>query len=657
MSRRPPNRLTQVLATGLVTLAFAACSQSEPTPVPAAGGGPPPPPACDAPHACVAQGFDGVCRQGACRDNVPCGEDAECARGETCEASLCRFTGCLSDDDCDKGLCREGTYTCTECATSVDCPSDKPVCDGQFRCVACQTDDECGYPGPGYCDASRGICVHCKEDNHCPQGLSCNNAGVCFGAGLEAPCREGIACDVGLMCVNVGQNSMCLRACNLYTNTCQGGQICIKLTFQDSPALVFEEGAPVGVCWQPVQGLRGYGEVCSGNNCQPNLACTPDSATQSTCKAYCDPQNPLCAPGLTCHEFPGDWNGHTYGLCYGDTGFGDVCAHDGDCRSGLACVPRDDPMTFTGLSNACAFARADAPAMAACTQDTECRSGHCRTDPAQGGASYFCFGACTEDAHCQSAGRDGYCDADFPFTTQYVTPPGELVRGCRPRCAAPSDCAAYGAQGGYTCRPQLDTAQSLFKQTCQVNLGTKLAGEACAADAECKEGYCLRHDGRGVNRQGVCAQPCSQTTDCAAPLQCEQRLVHVSSGNDGVIGSLDDLRAPAHFCGPGTCSDDADCPSGQHCVPDVHPQNPQGANVLVCRPPSAQGTVAAGQSCQNDFDCQSGVCAELGTGPQKICFEACDPVQPSCSGSGTCVQNGVRLRNADGSHQQFDACL
>ncbi len=656
MSRRPYRRLVAHLAVG-AALVLGGCSSSETTPVPDVGGISLPP-TCSAPEGCVAQGFDGVCRQSLCRADVPCGVDAECGKGESCEGGRCRFTGCLEDADCARGLCRAGAYTCTECATSADCPSEKPVCDGQHRCVACQRDDECGQPGPGYCDASSGACVHCKQDAHCPQGLSCNGAGVCFGAGLQAPCSEGVACDLGLMCVNVGANSMCLKACNLYTNTCEGGQICIKLTFQDSPALVFEEGAPVGVCYQPVQGLRGYGEVCN-NNCQPNLACTPDGATQSTCKAYCDPQNPLCAPGLLCHEFPGDWNGHTYGLCYGDTGFADPCAHDGDCRGGLACVPRDDPMDFAGLSNACAFARGDAPSMAPCTTDAECQSGACRNDPTAGGPAGFCFGACTEDAHCSASGRQGYCDGDFPFTTQYVTAPGAPVRGCRPSCAAPAGCAAYGTGtgDGYTCRPLLVAAEDRFKQTCQVHLGEALVGEPCAADGECQEGYCLQKDGRGVARQGVCAQPCATGTDCPSTGTCEARQVHHHPGTDGVLNTLDDRRAAAQFCGESPCTTDADCPSGRLCVPDVSAQNPHGALVLACRPPSQGGSLGSGQPCAQDWDCRSGVCAEFGTGPQRVCFEACDPAQPACAGGGTCTAGAVRLRNADGSHQQFDACL
>jgi hypothetical protein len=643
----------------LAAALLAGCADSQVVPIPDAGGAdaaPPPVLLCEAPHDCATQGFAGACRGGRCRADVPCGADAECGLGERCAAGACRFTGCLSDDDCGAGLCRTDVYACTECGTSADCPADAPVCSAQKRCVSCAKDTDCGFPGPGYCDGSRGACVHCLSDAHCPTGLSCGPAGVCHGAKLQEGCRVGVACDVGLMCVNVGTQSLCLKACDLYTNTCQGGQICIKLTFSDSPSLVFENGKPLGVCFNPIQGLRGYGQPCS-NNCQPNLACTPDSLDVSTCKAYCDPNNPLCAPGFTCHAFPGDWNGHTYGLCYPDNGYADACLHDGDCRSGLACVPRDDPSTPTKLSNACAWAVGQAPAMAPCSANGACRSGHCRTDPAQGGPAYFCFGACTEDAHCSAEGRSGYCDTSFAFTTQYVKLPGAPVKGCRPGCASASECAAYGPQGGYTCRTVIDPQKVRLVQTCQAPWGAGPPAAGCLLDSECQDGFCLRRDGRGVVREGICARPCTAGADCPAQLSCDVRSLHLGNGPDGQLHTPDDLRVGGAFCGPGGCATDADCtPFSPRCVPDADPVNPLGALVLACRPPTT-GAGAAGAACSADPACQSGVCAQVGTGTARACFLACDPAAPACPPGLSCVADGARLKNPDGTFQNFDACL
>ncbi len=639
---------------------LAGCPDSEGTvPTPDAGlsaDAAVAPPACDAPHSCREQSFDGVCRAGQCRDDVPCGADAECGLGETCRAGLCRFTGCVSDGDCGAGLCRRDVYACTECATSADCPADKPVCSDKKRCVSCGEDSDCAYPGPGYCDVARGACVHCKVDAHCGTGLRCGLDGTCTGAKNAQMCdpETGPACDVGLMCVTVGgTQQMCLRACDLYTNTCTGGEICVKLTFTGSAALVFEGGAPVGVCLPPFQGLRGYGEPCN-NNCQPNLACTADSPAQSTCKAYCDPQAPLCAPGLSCHPFPGDWNGHQYGLCYGDNGFADPCSGDGDCRAGLSCVPRDDPSTSNELSYACAWSVGAGSGLSACSANSGCKSGHCRADPNAGGNPFFCFAACAEDSDCAVDGRLGYCDSNFTFTTQYVTAPGAEMRGCRPRCLSGTQCAAYG---DYTCRSVADAQNDRFVQTCQPPLGSKLAGEGCVSDGECREGFCLRRDGRGVFRTGVCGLPCTQGTDCPSGLECEARSVQLSAGADGQPHTADDRRAAASFCGAGACTTNADCPAAQpHCVPDASAQGPLSGSALACRA-AALGSVAAGAQCQSDADCQSGVCAERGTTGTRACFEACDTAAPSCSGGLTCTAGGARVRNGDGTFQTFDACL
>lgn len=654
---------------------LSGCPDDVVQPVPDGGaevvdsGVPEPVVTCATPDDCKAAGFDGACRQGVCVKDVPCGDDPECGLGEACVSGQCRFTGCLADADCAAGVCRTEVYACTECANNEQCPASAPACTPQGQCVRCTTDAECGYPGPAYCEAQRGACVYCKENTHCPNGLSCGEDGVCVGAKKRQPCHQGISCDLGLMCVNVGANSLCLEACQLYTPKCTNGEICLKLTFQDSPSLVFDQGAPLGVCYPPFSGLRGYHEPCN-DNCQPNLECVPDSSLMSSCKAYCDPSAPFCASGEVCHSLPGDYAGHRYGLCYPPNGFADECTGDGDCKAGLACVPRDDPSEFSGLSTACAFAVGTAPAMAPCATDAQCQSGSCRSDPSQGPDAFFCFAACDEDADCSAAGRTGVCDATFFFTTQYVPAPGEPVSGCRPGCASPNDCAGYGpAAQPYICTASPTLSPPGYRQVCGPQRGPSLLGEACGSNSDCRDGLCIQKDGRGVVREGVCGHPCEQAADCVPPpstdggtagaaTACTSVAVHLSNGGDAQPGTADDLVGQSSLCEGGACGSDSDCAAPYPvCTVDRDPADLSGALVQVCRAETLSGTKVAGDACTFHAECRSGACAFIGTSSARTCLQPCELAAPDCGGAQSCIAGGVRLARPDGTMQTFDACV
>ncbi len=631
-------------------------------------------PACDSPEDCRVEGYAGACRQGVCRARVPCTDDVECGLGEACVAGDCRFTGCAGDSDCAVGRCRTDVYACTECAASADCPEGKPVCTAEGKCVACKVDGDCRAPGPSYCEGSSGACVYCKKDEHCANGLSCGTDGTCHGARLGAPCGEGASCDTGLMCVTVNGADQCRRGCSLYTPECSAGEICLKLTFSNSSSLVFDRGVPLGICFQPLQGLRSYRDVCSAN-CQPNLDCVPDSATASYCRAYCNPNKPVCDTGELCHRFPGDLSGHEYGLCFRDSGFGKACASESACRAGLSCAPAVDPSTPDNLSLACRFSAlaadggvARAP-LAPCTQNNDCRSRECRSDvslPSPG--RYFCYGACESDTDCAVGGRTGTCDGAFGFTsgTQSVA-----FTGCRPRCASPAACLEYGA--GYTCGLRLQVPASgevtQISQLCTTAVGSKRVGEACTQSAECREGHCATVDGRGSLRQGRCTHPCTGDGDCTAPLtdggtaghgfSCAQAALIAEPGLDGLSGTADDVMGSAYLCGGKSCSQDADCPASLPiCAPETSPGQPLGPLVLRCRAASFSGAVAAGQPCLADAECESGACALL-TSPAtgRVCFAPCVPGVTACPGALSCVAQAVSLRDRQGNTQPFAACV
>ncbi|MFT3710759.1 MAG: hypothetical protein QM817_24305 [Archangium sp.] len=622
-----------------------------------------PPTPCDSPEDCRDQ--QQVCRLGFCADDVPCSDDLECGLGERCVGHQCRFRGCVTSADCSTGYCDSATFSCAECATSTNCPSERPVCDTALRqCVQCGRDADCQPPGPSHCSTG-GRCVACLEDAHCPNGLICSLGNLCVGAPMNSPCPEGISCGAGLVCVTLNGSNVCLQACSLYTPMCATGDICFQLTYTSSSSHVFEADGPIGVCFSPQAGLRGPREPCTrtptGSNCQPNLQCMPETANLSLCRPYCDPfTSGMCQAGEKCTSFVGDFAGREFGVCMPDTGFGAKCTGDRSCRNGLSCQPWEDPSDIDEVGQICQFNVGDGGIGAPCGPVTlsdggvipanrACKSGICSTEPLFNSpitSPYFCFGACATDADCGDA---GVCDSDFLLATASGTQ--GYVRGCRPTCNDESECGVYDA--GVTCRVRVfgSSTAPAFTQTCTPSGGTLRTGEVCSVSGQCRSQYCQLDDSRGVRRTGVCAAPCRDSTTCAVdggtyPQSCQPTSVLVSRGADGVALTPDDRVLTPRICSGQACSDDTACASdgGVVCAPEADPASPLTQFVLRCQMPSV-GLLRGGDACAVDSQCHSGVCGQLqapSTGTGRACFEACTGTT-ACPGTTTCRVGGMRI--------------
>lgn len=621
----------------------------------------PPPPPLDAgplPVACVSAddcvSLDAVCRRNVCARDVPCGDDLECGLGERCESGQCRFRGCTTNDACGSGFCDATTFSCAECGSNDDCAGDTPVCHrGLRKCVACAGDADCQPPGQPHCSNS-GECVACITDSQCGQGLLCSSGNRCVGASLNTPCPMGTACAAGLVCVNVGTTPTCLESCAVYEPTCQAGQICYGLSYSASTSLVFEASGPLGVCFAPQAGQRALREPCvrssSGNNCQPNLRCVPETATLALCRAYCDPlTSGSCSVGEVCTGFVGDFAGREYGVCLPDTGFGTRCERDGTCRAGLSCQAWDDPQDSDLVSGLCQFSLGSGGAGAPCASNRQCSSATCVSDPVAPGAPYFCFTACNSDGDCGDA---GVCDADFTLTTAYGIS-GQL-RGCRPTCNAAVDCEGYDA--GLTCRARVVSSVNApeFSTTCSPPAGSGEGGAACSFDGECRSNYCVLDDSRGVRRSGACATFCSDVSECVASLECASRVFLVSRGRDGVANSSDDVVATRRSCVGATCTSDEACDAGvcslQRTAAD------ETALVQQCAAPTV-GVKRGGAPCLTDVECRSGACGTLqspSSGLGRACFEAC--VNSSTCAAGQTCRVGTLLVAESFGPVAVDSC-
>ncbi len=645
-----------LIVLGVVVLSLGCPPEPPPPEAPDAG---PTFVTCDSPEDCVQH--RAVCRQAQCEADAPCGDDLECGLGERCVAGQCRFTGCTDGASCASGFCDLTTFSCAECGDDAQCPSERPVCDrGLRQCVQCRSDAQCQPPGPAHCSVE-GRCVGCLVSAHCPPGLFCASGNVCVGASANAPCPMGVACGADLVCVNVNASPVCLASCALYEPDCAAGQLCYGLTYSASTSFVFEASGPIGVCFSPQAGQRGLREPCvrtpTGNNCQPNLQCVPDTATLALCRAYCNPlASGSCPVGERCATFVGDYAGREYGVCLADNGFGQRCTNDSVCRAGLSCTAWDDPSDTDLVSGVCQFALGDGGVGAPCSTrvlsdggvlaaERQCRSGQCVSDPlvvAPAVDPYFCFGACERDGDCGDA---GVCDAEFNVTTAYGTQ--GLMRGCRPTCTAEADCAVYGA--GIACRARVVGSASapVFSSTCSPPAGAGRAGEACTVNSQCRSNLCVLDDSRGVRRAGVCATFCDDVSACdgdaGLPLACQPTTYLVSRGFDGVAVTADDQLAVRSSCSGVSCRVDGDCEAGV-CSLQRDPLN--GAQVVPRCAPRTLGTKHGGEACVLDTECTSGVCGQLQHG--RACFEACDATS-TCPASTTCRVGALAIALPDAS--------
>ncbi len=629
----------------------------------------------------------GACVEVACPLPTDCGPDRACVFGR-CVRPPADY--CEADEDCPGGSCDLANRRCllgvAGCGDGGMC-EDGLVCE-LGRCVAPACEDDSGCGGGRYC-ADDGTCQRgCRLEGDCPVGLVCDRQ--------SRQCRPADSCDDDLDCVG---NEYCLegdcvlgcrtdpdncdegRACDAESRRCVDvpceGDDCADAGVEPDQGVPPDAGEPQADAGPPAD--AGEEPPADAGDEQPPdavIACQGDNgcAAGSRCEGGvcvdgCRPDPDSCPPGFTCDAESGDCRCQDDAACFE----GQYCNAEGACAQGCRLDPDScavgscDPETRRCLTPACERdadcaedqacgivaadvgfelrcqpANADGRAEAECATGLDCASRTC-VDRS------FCFSACLADEDCPS----GRC-VGFAVEGQDPEDRTEFLTCERPPVLCEADVMC---EEGRACLPVEPTPEqpNRVRLSCVADPPRANTGEACQADNQCDSGNCLP--------EGVCWGPCrsGQAGDCPDGQACYANIIHFVFDQDTPNDESDDRFWGMAGCTPDQGSNaacnDGRCPAGEGCRIVVN-QGFDGGD-LRCR--TSPGASAGGALCNDDNQCQSGVCLNNG-----FCLGICDPRNPagqcaagSVCGGGTFTiwDRGTPNNPADDITQDFSVCV
>lgn len=212
----------------------------------------------------------------------------------------------------------------------------------------------------------------------------------------------------------------------------------------------------------------------------------------------------------------------------------------------------------------------------------------------------------------------------------------------------------------------------------QIPEGTKVLGEPCASDFDCKKPLFCQPTGVG---ESACAKKCNADSDCGSGFKCYPYnnaaggvcLPFTDDGGGTGPGATKENGETCNYaqeCKSGLCVGGSsgaaycrqpctlgtsDCPSTQDCA------QLQGASYGACLPSQGgSGTKPPGAQCTSPAECVSGLCVSSG-GASYFCRENCSPQLNDCPEDHACFQlvgsNGGACFPVDPKKELGDTCV
>jgi len=303
-------------------------------------------------------------------------------------------------------------------------------------------------------------------------------------------------------------------------------------------------------------GPPAAGEV--GAACQEDGECNsswclkessfPDNYCSKDCSA-----DPTCPDKSTCHAYS------TFKFCMRD------CASDGDCRQGYVCdynvcLPPCSADKFCKQGDTCFNGRCKAKCSTNddCGGDLRCQDGKCVAPCKTDGDCLPGFTCDTAAGNCKPKPGKPMgepCGADKDCATGYCLPGHKI---CSVKCTSSKQCPSAYACGPDIYDKDFNGTDDSVVTACVPAKGSKIAGEACAKDADCASEHCY---------YGLCMEGCAVDSDCAASQQCvtvnlllKGAVPHYNgclprvATTDYTIGTFTGITAPMGFDVPPTAA-------------------------------------------------------------------------------------------------------
>lgn len=275
-----------------------------------------------------------------------------------------------------------------------------------------------------------------------------------------------------------------------------------------------------------------------------------------------------------------------------------------------------------------------------CKRDSDCPNGRCVREiqvasmsEARATPGGYCTADCDSDFTC---GKGAECSVGV----------GEDRGLCLSACRTQDDC-----REGYVCANATSSFGLTVSGSCQPlqavgTLGDRVAGRACAADADCKGGQCATVTPLGSKFPGnYCTGRCHEDAECGEGGRC------IAAAGSAEAGSC-----------YASCATDADCDRrGYRCT--------SMAGAGTCFPaPDPLPDNTAGKACEDDAACGGGeaTCAkeipfgtlsayELVPAPGGYCTQRCSR-DSECGAGAQCISSGPRGGMCLGNCREMSDC-